>query len=274
MKTIIFSALLLTAGYAAQAQTGINTQNPQGILHVDGAKDNNLSSAPSVAQQANDFIVTADGNVGIGTVAPATKLAVNGSLSIAATSPNACGCVAGNDSNIPLAASHFSVSNGDYTSNLVLPAGATQGQIMMVSSNATFAVTISTANTALASPITLTTGQAYQFIYAAGTWVLFKNSGTTTPIRTVTTNTSLLATDNGGFVYVNAAVPTTVTLLSDTPPGFHCVVVQQGAGQVNIAGSGVTMTSARGIKTRTQYAAVGIIKQTATAATLTGDATN
>ncbi|WP_419868813.1 hypothetical protein [Chryseobacterium sp. CT-SW4] len=52
------------------AQVGINTANPQAILHVDGAKDNSTSGAPSASQQANDFVVTSSGNVGVGTASP------------------------------------------------------------------------------------------------------------------------------------------------------------------------------------------------------------
>ena len=78
MKQTIFTAMILLAGYAAQAQVGINTQNPRGIFHVDGAKDNNASGAPTALQQANDFIVTVDGKLGLGTTTPSSKLEVNG----------------------------------------------------------------------------------------------------------------------------------------------------------------------------------------------------
>lgn len=52
------------------SQVGISTNTPQGTFHVDGAKDNLLSGSPTVSQQANDFIVTSQGNVGIGTTVP------------------------------------------------------------------------------------------------------------------------------------------------------------------------------------------------------------
>ncbi|MGG7469673.1 hypothetical protein [Chryseobacterium arthrosphaerae] len=59
------------------AQVGINTTNPQTVLHVDGAKDNAATGAPTAAQQLNDFVVTSTGNVGIGTIAPQKKLDIN-----------------------------------------------------------------------------------------------------------------------------------------------------------------------------------------------------
>jgi hypothetical protein len=67
LSTFTFSGI-------AYGQVGVNTSNPQTALHVDGAKDNPLTGAPSAAQQANDFAVNAAGNVGIGTATPATRL--------------------------------------------------------------------------------------------------------------------------------------------------------------------------------------------------------
>lgn len=61
------------------AQMGINTQNPQGIFNIDGAKDNPLTATPNAAQQANDFVMTSTGNIGVGITAPTSKLEVNGS---------------------------------------------------------------------------------------------------------------------------------------------------------------------------------------------------
>ncbi|MDR3023081.1 hypothetical protein [Chryseobacterium sp.] len=77
MKIIILSIALLSSTLAF-SQVGINTTNPQAAFHVDGAKDNPLTGAPSLAQQGNDFVVTSTGNVGIGTTTPANKLTVTG----------------------------------------------------------------------------------------------------------------------------------------------------------------------------------------------------
>ncbi|MDM1497058.1 hypothetical protein HX063_16940 [Myroides odoratimimus] len=54
------------------SQVGINTQIPLGTFHVDGAKDN--QNPPTASQILNDVIVTADGNLGIGTITPITKV--------------------------------------------------------------------------------------------------------------------------------------------------------------------------------------------------------
>lgn len=76
MKKTFFIALL-SLGFISNAQIGINTSNPQNTFHLDGAKDNPVTGTPSVLQQSNDFIVTSEGNVGIGITSPAAKLDVN-----------------------------------------------------------------------------------------------------------------------------------------------------------------------------------------------------
>ncbi|GAB0155018.1 hypothetical protein CHRYSEOSP005_02780 [Chryseobacterium sp. Alg-005] len=58
----------------ANAQIGINTSNPQATFHIDGAKDNPSTGAPTSAQIANDVAFTSSGEMGIGTLTPATKL--------------------------------------------------------------------------------------------------------------------------------------------------------------------------------------------------------
>ncbi|GAA5084860.1 hypothetical protein GCM10023210_05110 [Chryseobacterium ginsengisoli] len=75
-KKLILICSLVTFS-ASFAQVGVNTTNPQGIFHVDGAKDNNSTGAPNAAQQVNDFVVTSSGNVGIGTTTPASKMEIN-----------------------------------------------------------------------------------------------------------------------------------------------------------------------------------------------------
>jgi len=62
---------------SAFAQVGINTKNPHGTFHVDGAKDNLNNSVPDNNQQLNDFIITSNGNVGSGTIEPSVKFELN-----------------------------------------------------------------------------------------------------------------------------------------------------------------------------------------------------
>ncbi|RWU08682.1 hypothetical protein [Pedobacter chitinilyticus] len=75
---IIFTALAIILSFSlayAQNNTGVKTKDPNGILHVDGQKDN--SAAPTAAQQANDFIITPAGNIGIGNIFPTVKLLID-----------------------------------------------------------------------------------------------------------------------------------------------------------------------------------------------------
>ena len=66
MKILLF---FLIPGFAF-AQLGINTKTPLGIFHIDGNKNNNSINYPTPFQQIDDFIITHDGNVGIGTLNP------------------------------------------------------------------------------------------------------------------------------------------------------------------------------------------------------------
>lgn len=78
MKKLLFT-LITTINFLTLSfgQVGINTQNPQGILNIDGGKDNPITgSGHSADQQLNDFTVLANGNVGIGTIAPSQKLEI------------------------------------------------------------------------------------------------------------------------------------------------------------------------------------------------------
>ncbi len=76
MKKYIILSTILVSAYNF-AQVGINTNNPQGILNIDGAKDNPTSGTSHTAeQQLNDFTVLSNGNTGIGTISPSQKLEI------------------------------------------------------------------------------------------------------------------------------------------------------------------------------------------------------
>lgn len=64
--TLIFSTGTITA------QTGVLTQNPSTSLHIDAADDN--AATVTTSQAANDVVVTAAGNMGVGVLAPVTKV--------------------------------------------------------------------------------------------------------------------------------------------------------------------------------------------------------
>lgn len=77
MKHTLYSIAFLLTATLYSAQVGINTVNPQTTFHIDGGKDNPITGAPTAAQGTNDFVVTQDGNLGIGKINPASKVEIN-----------------------------------------------------------------------------------------------------------------------------------------------------------------------------------------------------
>jgi hypothetical protein len=76
-KLTLLLALLGGLLTAAQAQTGvigINTVNPQGVLHIDGIGNNPQSGSVGAAQAEDDVIIDASGRIGIGLPNPATRV--------------------------------------------------------------------------------------------------------------------------------------------------------------------------------------------------------
>lgn len=71
-KCFLLIISLLSIGFS-RAQVGINTLYPQGIFHLDAKGDTGSTGT----NFSDDVVVTAKGNVGIGTLSPSTKLQVN-----------------------------------------------------------------------------------------------------------------------------------------------------------------------------------------------------
>ncbi|MCZ8227741.1 hypothetical protein [Flavobacterium sp.] len=92
-----------------------------------------------------------------------------------------------------------------------------------------------------------------------------------TTVSTRTADFSIAAADNGGVLVVNSATTVTITIPSTLSTGFSCQIIQAGAGQVNVVGSGVTITSALGTFSRTSGSSIGIMLTSATTAFLSGD---
>ncbi|UPZ17895.1 hypothetical protein [Flavobacterium humidisoli] len=65
--------------YATYAQIGVNTSNLQGLIHVDGKKDNPKSGIPNSQETINDFVVTKDGCLGVGNVNPKATVDITSS---------------------------------------------------------------------------------------------------------------------------------------------------------------------------------------------------
>ena len=68
----LLACILIFSASTIAAQTGVLTQDPSTPLHIDAADDN--AATPTAAQLQNDVVVTAAGNLGVGVLAPATKV--------------------------------------------------------------------------------------------------------------------------------------------------------------------------------------------------------
>lgn len=68
------------------AQVGINTFEPIGVLHIDSKGDTDISANKG---DTDDVVILSDGRVGIGTTSPQSSLDVQGSLRIADGTQNA-----------------------------------------------------------------------------------------------------------------------------------------------------------------------------------------
>ena len=80
-KKILSACLLCGLAAAAGAQTGvigINTGNPQGVLHIDGASTpdtaNPATEPVSDEQAADDIVIDTLGRIGVGLLSPKTKI--------------------------------------------------------------------------------------------------------------------------------------------------------------------------------------------------------
>jgi len=91
MKKNCLLILMTLSFQCVFSQIGINTPNPQGILHIDGQKDNPVSGPTfTPAQQSNDILVNSTGKIGVGTLVPVTKVDArnsgNGAIGFGASS--------------------------------------------------------------------------------------------------------------------------------------------------------------------------------------------
>lgn len=73
-KNYSLIALFLFFSVLVYGQTGVQTKQPQGVLHIDGKKDN--SATPTLSQRQNDVVITADGYLGVGVLSPNTRVDV------------------------------------------------------------------------------------------------------------------------------------------------------------------------------------------------------
>ncbi|MDR0194081.1 MAG: hypothetical protein LBI73_03070 [Myroides sp.] len=80
MKNKIALSVVLLSSSLGFGQVGINTKLPLHPIHIDAKQNNPIDRVPSNDQSKDDFIVTKEGNVGVGVTSATSKLEVNGTI--------------------------------------------------------------------------------------------------------------------------------------------------------------------------------------------------
>lgn len=117
LKKNIILALIFSVNFLS-AQVGIFTENPRGVLHIDGMSDNPSEGIVNEVQAANDFIISETGNIGVGTVNPKVKVDLrsninnDNSVGISYTSMSATEAGAGAIRYVDTSGGKIQVSNG------------------------------------------------------------------------------------------------------------------------------------------------------------------
>ena len=91
--------------------------------------------------------------------------------------------------------------------------------------------------------------------------------------NTKTTSFTLTPADNNKLFIISSALTVTVSNVSPNtlPVGFSCQIIQAGSGLITMAGSGATLNSSNGLKTRTVNSAIGLVMLSATTGYIFGD---
>lgn len=98
-----------------------------------------------------------------------------------------------------------------------------------------------------------------------------------TSVSTKTAAYTLAASDYGSIIIFNSSTNIDLIIPNTLSAGFNCQVIQQGTGKVTVvgaSGSGVSVTSSIGPKTRTTGSIIGVLVTSATSVFLSGDTSN
>lgn len=119
-----FSVLFMLLVSISYSQIGINTNQPLGIFHVD-AGNNNTLSPPTNTEQQDDFIINAEGKIGIGLISPITHIDVrsknssNSAIAIGYTNKTASEAGAGALRYNDISGGLLQVSDGEKWGNIL-----------------------------------------------------------------------------------------------------------------------------------------------------------
>lgn len=230
MKKNFLILCLIAVSSLAYSQVGINTTNPQGSFHVDGAKDNPATGTPISAQQANDFTVTPIGNVGIGTTNPLAKLHVQGNAIITDTpfvtnSENTNSLVVTSNGSIK------KLNNLNAYTNLIVAAGATSSKLNIPAQfNSSYDVSVTTGNGCGYSIVS-------KFLLTGST---FNNTWSLKHVQSVVGNNT--ATDYTAVQNSKSNISMTVTTSGCQDGGngaqFNYTIDVNSSGQISIQNNG------------------------------------
>jgi hypothetical protein len=196
------------------SQVGIGTQNPQGILHIDGAKDNPTSGVPTATQALNDVIVRSTGAVGIGTTSPTSNLSVNGSLALKYTAVSTASYTITNQD-------YYLLYNGTANTTFTLPAGTLStcncsGRVYEIINASNFSITLNPNGTEQIknlSSVSIVPGQSLKIVNngsaSGNTWniINYGSQETLGAVPTQVLSTNVSGTQNVGFMGVVIQFP-------------------------------------------------------------------
>ena len=278
-------------GFAASFYSQPTNGNGLQVKIAGNTSSNNALEVSSGATQTGSlsplFNVLGNGNVGIGTNAPLTRLIVNDNAYIA-NIPTTTTNLMDNTSFRPLTRFQATsgINNNAISHYLTTTVAATQAHNYSTGVTLPYVLQPAGGNVGIGTtaPVAqLHTTGSVRFAGAgtpAANRVLTSDaSGNATwqpvnfasAVQNRTTDFSLTVADSGSVIVVNSATTVAVTIPSTLSAGFYCQIIQQGAGQVNVIGSGVSVTSALGTFSRTTGSSIGIMLTSSTAAFLSGD---
>lgn len=108
------------------------------------------------------------------------------------------------------------------------------------------------------------------YFYNGSKWMPLGYSGYATIVEK-TSNYTLTENDSRAVIIVNSSTAVSITVPNTLSTGFFCQIIQKGTGQVTVVGSGSTLKSASGFKTRLQNSSIGIMMESSTVGYISGD---
>ena len=204
----------------------------------------------------------------------------NGTVLITATTTSVSGdlTVTGNDITFGNNETISNSTDGTVAINGIVAAGSGSGTGIYQSSG-DYDVTLKTGNSTTGS-ITITDGANGNVTIAPdGTGKTDFNDSPLTgygaDLQTLSgTTKTLAAADNGTIIVCSSSSSVTITVPTNLPSGFNCMVIQSGSGQVSLSASSTTLNNRNGRATAGQYAIMTLVHLGSNVFIVSGDTTS